>query len=156
MNIQPHITGSTILKIIFIGLTLVSFSSHSSRAEDQKSTDSKPYEGHLECAKPKDCKVDLSITRGQRAFSQCQVCHGLDGAGSTIAPSLLDKLQELDKQQFVDVVTNGKQGQIGVMPAWKENPNVMKYLDDLYAYLLARSDGQLQAGRLERYDQKNR
>ena len=52
----------------------------------------------------------------------------------------------------MDVVANGYQGQIGVMPPWKENPNVMKYVDQLYAYLKARADGVLPAGKLKRYD----
>ncbi|MEZ5594433.1 MAG: cytochrome c [Gammaproteobacteria bacterium] len=116
----------------------------------------KPYTDHMQCEKNsdgnKECKIDLWMTRGFRAFSQCQVCHGLDGSGSTIAPSLLDKLQDIDKDRFYDVVTHGYQGQIGVMPAWGENPNVMKYIDNLYAYLLARSDGELPAGKIKRYD----
>ncbi len=110
-----------------------------------------PYEGHIRC-EGGDCKVDLWMIRGFRAFSQCQVCHGLEGQGSTIAPSLLDKLKEIDKARFVEVVTNGYQGQIGVMPGWKENPNVMDYMEQLYAYLKARSDGTLPGGRPTRYD----
>ncbi len=109
------------------------------------------YEEHIQCAEGK-CKVDLWLVRGYRAFSQCQVCHGLDGTGSTIAPSLLDKMREIDHARYVEVVTNGYQGQVGVMPPWKDNPNVMKYIDQLYAYLMARADGTLPAGRLERYD----
>ena len=116
----------------------------------------KPYTEHVQCEQnsegKQECKIDLWLTRGFRAFSQCQVCHGLDGSGSTIAPSLLDKLKEIDKDRFYDVVENGFQGQIGVMPGWKENPNVMKYIDNLYVYLLARSDGALPGGKLQRYD----
>lgn len=111
----------------------------------------KPYSEHVQCDGG-DCKIDLWLTRGARAFSQCQVCHGLDGNGSTIAPSLLNKLHEIGKERFYDVVTHGYQGQIGVMPAWKENPNVMKYIDNLYVYLLARADGVIPAGKLQRYD----
>ena len=33
-------------------------------------------------------------------------------------------------------VQNGFQGQIGVMPAWKDNPNINKHFEDLYNYLL--------------------
>ena len=111
------------------------------------------YDGHVQCGDDgKNCKIDLWLTRGYRAFSQCQVCHGLDGSGSTIGPSLLDKLKEIDHARFVEVVTNGYQGQIGVMPAWGENPNVMNYIDQLYAYLMARSDGVLPGGKLQRYD----
>ena len=52
----------------------------------------------------------------------------------------------------MQVVVNGYKGQIGVMPAWSENPNVMKYIDALYAYLKARSDGVIPAGKVPRYD----
>lgn len=112
----------------------------------------KVYSDHVQCSDGEACKIDLWLTRGYRAFSQCQVCHGLTGEGSTIAPSLIDKLQEIDRERFDNVVTNGYSGQIGQMPGWKENPNVMNYIDQLYAYLMARSDGVLPGGRLERYD----
>ncbi len=111
----------------------------------------KPYEGHVKCDS-QPCQIDLFMTRGFRAFSQCQVCHGLDANGSSFAPSLNEKLKEIDRARFDEVVTNGYQGQVGVMPPWKENPNVMKYLDQLYAYLKARSDGVVPAGKLKRYD----
>lgn len=110
-----------------------------------------PYEGHVNCDS-QPCQIDLYLTKGFRAFSQCQVCHGLDANGSSFAPSLNDKLKEIDRARFDDVVINGYQGQIGVMPGWKENPNVMKYMDELYAYLRARSDGVIPAGKLKRYD----
>lgn len=113
------------------------------------------YDDHIQCETTdgaKTCKIDLWLTRGYRAFSQCQVCHGLDGSGSTIGPSLLDTLREIDRARFMEVVANGVTGQIGVMPPWKENPNVMKYVDQLYAYLKARADGVLPGGKLKRYD----
>ncbi len=117
--------------------------------------DPPPYEGHIQCesdGERRECQIDLWLTRGYRAFSQCQVCHGLTGAGSTIGPSLLDLLQEIDDERFIEVVANGMEGQIGVMPAWGTNPNVMNYIEQLYAYLKARSDGVLPSGRLKRYD----
>ena len=113
------------------------------------------YEGHIQCetpGAPATCKIDLWLTRGYRAFSQCQVCHGLDGSGSTIGPSLLDLLEEIDHARFMEVVTKGMQGPIGVMPGWENNPNVMKYVDQLYAYLKARSDRVLPGGKIKRYD----
>ena len=115
-----------------------------------------PYDGHIQCeteGDPRSCRIDLWLTRGYRAFSQCQVCHGLDGSGSTIGPSLLEKLDgDVNRERFMDVVANGYQGQIGVMPPWKENPNVMRYVDQLYAYLKARADKVLPAGKIKRYD----
>lgn len=110
----------------------------------------KPYEGHVKC-EGGTCKVDTFLIKGFRTFGQCQVCHGIDGGGSTIAPSLLAKLQQLDHTTFVDRVTNGFKGQIGVMPPWKDNPNIMNNVENLYAYLKARSDGVIPAGNLERF-----
>ena len=118
-------------------------------------TEPPPYDGHIQCeteGDPGTCQIDLWLTRGYRAFSQCQVCHGLTGDGSTIGPSLVRKLREIDLDRFMEVVVNGYEGQIGVMPGWGTNPNVMNYIDQLYAYLLARADGVLPAGRLKRYD----
>lgn len=117
----------------------------------QSATGDKPYAGHVECDQ-KPCKIDIYLTRGFRAFSQCQVCHGLDGNGSSFAPSLVDRLKEIDQARFLEVVTNGYTGQVGVMPGWKTNPNVMKWTAQLYAYLKARSDAVLPSGRLERFD----
>lgn len=113
-------------------------------------TGAKPYEGHVKC-EGGTCKVDTFLIKGFRTFGQCQVCHGIDGGGSTIAPSLLAKLQQLDHTTFVDRVTNGFKGQIGVMPPWKDNPNIMNNVENLYAYLKARSDGVIPAGNLERF-----
>jgi len=110
------------------------------------------YKEHIQCVEGEACKIDLYLTRGYRAFSQCQVCHGLDATGSSFAPSLTATLKEIDKELFVERVSNGFTGQIGVMPPWKENPNVMKYIDNLYDYLKARSDGAIPGGKLKRYD----
>jgi hypothetical protein len=110
-----------------------------------------PYEGHVQC-EGKDCQIDKFMVKGFRTFGQCQVCHGMDGAGSTFAPSLLERLSVLDKETFMDRVTNGFKGQIGVMPAWGENPNVMKNVENLYAYLKARSDSVIPPGNLQRFD----
>jgi mono/diheme cytochrome c family protein len=112
----------------------------------------KIYSDHVQCNEGEACKIDLHLTRGYRAFAQCQVCHGLTGEGSTIAPSLIEKLQDIDQERFNEVVTNGYTGQIGVMPGWKDNPNVMNHIEALYIYLMARSDGVLPGGRLERFD----
>ena len=113
------------------------------------------YDGHVKCEETADgkvCKIDVWLTRGFRAFSQCQVCHGLDANGSSFAPSLVAALKEIDQVRFLTVVANGYKGQVGVMPPWRDNPNVMNYVGQLYAYLKARSDGVLPPGKIERYD----
>ena len=95
------------------------------------------------------CQVDKDTYIGWRTFAaQCQVCHGGSALGSTFAPSLLDRFhQRVDHARFVEVVTHGFRGQVGAMPAWKGNPNVMPHIDQLYRYLKARADGVLPAGR---------
>lgn len=100
----------------------------------------------------KDGVVDWYTFSGFRRYhSECHVCHGPDGLGSSFAPALVDSLKTVDYEQFLEIVVNGKRrasaaGQ-KVMPAFAENKNVMCFIDDLYAYLKARSDGAIGRGR---------
>lgn len=153
IHLNPQLTATF---AALIALLVVPSATNAAEAGAEK----KPYAEHVRCETDSNgvqqCKIDLYLTRGFRAFSQCQVCHGLDGNGSSFAPSLNEKLKEIDRGRFVQVVVEGYKGQIGVMPSWKENPNVMKYLDQLYLYLLARSDGAIPAGKIQRYDRKPR
>lgn len=97
------------------------------------------------------CKVDRGTYQGWRTYHAfCYQCHAQDAVGSSFAPSLVERMKQIDKQRFVHSVTNGYKGQIGVMPAWRENPNVMNKINELYSYLRARSDGVLSRGRPER------
>jgi mono/diheme cytochrome c family protein len=100
-------------------------------------------------AAAEQCVVDKATYIGWRTFAgQCQVCHGGSALGSTFAPNLLDRFHErVDHPRFVEVVLNGYRGQVGVMPAWKGNPNVVPHIDAMYAYLKARADGVLPPGR---------
>jgi mono/diheme cytochrome c family protein len=94
------------------------------------------------------CEVDKNTYIGWRTYhANCHVCHAQDAVGSTFAPSLVDKLKEIDKERFIHSVAEGYKGQIGVMPPWKDNPNVNKYFEELYAYLKARSDDALPPGK---------
>lgn len=110
---------------------------------------------HVECDDSgSNCRVNMETYIGWRMYrSQCAQCHGQDAQGSTFAPSLLDRLnQRVDYPRFVDVVTNGYRGQMGVMPAWKENKSVMEHMPNLYMYLKARADGVLDADRPKRLE----
>lgn len=100
----------------------------------------------------KDGSVDWYTFSGYRRYhSECHVCHGPDGMGSSFAPGLAESLKIMDYDQYLDIVVNGKQvaGATGqkVMPAFAENSNVMCFVDDIYAYLMARADGALERGR---------
>jgi hypothetical protein len=63
---------------------------------------------------------------------------GPNALGSTFAPSLVERLKEIDKARFMNSVENGFQGRSAWMPAWKDNPNINKHFEDLYNYLRAR------------------
>jgi hypothetical protein len=94
------------------------------------------------------CYVDGDTYIGWRTFHGfCHVCHAQDAVGSSFAPNLLDRMHEMDFELFVDRTSNGYTGQVGVMPPWKDNPNVSKRYKELYAYLKARADGALPPGR---------
>ena len=98
-----------------------------------------------------ECQVDKKTYIGWRTYHAfCHVCHAQDAVGSTFAPSLLVRLKDIDKAHFMHSVAEGYTGQVGVMPAWKENPNVSKRYEELYAFLKARSDGVLPPGRPNR------
>ena len=99
------------------------------------------------------CKVDKPTFIGWRTYhAVCHVCHAQDAVGSTFAPSLVERVGAISEERFMDVVANGYTGLIGVMPAWKDNPNVSKHYDELYSYLKARADGVLPPGRPQRLD----
>ena len=75
----------------------------------------------------------------------CYRCHGVEAMGSDIAPNLRESLRtHVNHDVFIETVTNGRieKG----MPAWKELLTTEK-MDELYAYLKARSDGRLKPGR---------
>ena len=89
----------------------------------------------------------------------CYWCHGQDASGSTFAPSLVDALKTLSHSEFENIVVNGGvvnsrpigygTNNVFVMPAEGANPNIMCFLDDIYAYLKGRSDGVIGRGRPE-------
>lgn len=105
--------------------------------------------------------VDWYTFSGFRRYhSECHVCHGPDGAGSSYAPALAETMRTTTYEQFQEVVVNGKQrvnaSANQVMPALGDNRNVMCYLDDIYVYLKARADGVVQRGRPEKREDKPR
>jgi methanol metabolism-related c-type cytochrome len=92
-----------------------------------------------------DGTVDWYTFSGYRRYhSECHVCHGPDGEGSTYAPAVKDTLRTMSYPDFLEVVINGRTvtrpDKESVMPALGTNPNVACYLDDLYVYLRARAN----------------
>ena len=99
-----------------------------------------------------DGTVDWYTFSGFRRYhSECHVCHGPDGEGSTYAPGLLELSKTTSYDDFMLVVASGREvvraDKQSKMPALGDNRNVMCYIDDIYVYLKARADGVLPRGR---------
>jgi mono/diheme cytochrome c family protein len=91
-------------------------------------------------------KVDKATFQGWKIYKQqrCETCHGPTGEGGPAFPNLLNSMKNLSKEQFQQVVLDGRKA----MPAYKGNKAVADNLDGLYAYLKGRSDGAIPAGEL--------
>ena len=106
-----------------------------------------------------DGTVDWPTFSGYRRYhSDCHVCHGPDGEGSTYAPALSNSLKTINFPDFSNVVVNGRKNvntaQESVMPSFGTNPNVMCYLDDIFVYLRARANDAIPRGRPQKHEDK--
>ncbi len=106
-----------------------------------------------------DGTVDWYTYSGFRRYhSECHVCHGPDGMGSTYAPALKDSLKTMSYADFLGVVATGRKNvsssQDNVMPAFGDNKNVVCYLDDIYVYLRARANDAVGRGRPAKHEDK--
>ena len=85
----------------------------------------------------------VHLFRVRRYHSECHVCHGPDGMGSTYAPALKESLETIELRRLPRRRRRGRKNvntaQESVMPAFGDNPNVACYMDDLYVYLRARA-----------------
>ncbi|GEO43582.1 c-type cytochrome, methanol metabolism-related [Skermanella aerolata] len=129
-------------------LVLVTGNLHAQQAEEETDPYDKPYV-------IVGGKVDPGTYNGYRRYhSSCHVCHGPDGLGGSFAPALVESLKHIGFDTFSETIANGKaqQGVTGqrVMPSFGTDQNVMLYVQNIYGYLKARSDGKLDRGRPER------
>ena len=124
------------------------------QATNAGSDGAKPYT--VECGHDPEedmtvCLVDRGTYVGWRTFhAVCHACHAQDAVGSTFAPDLLKRMREIDKAAFLNAMNEGFEGQMGVMPPWKQDPNVNRFYEELWSYLMARADGVLLPGRPKR------
>ena len=107
-----------------------------------------------------DGTVDWYTYSGYRRYhSECHVCHGPDGMGSTYAPGLTDSLKTMSYGDFLGVVASGRKNvtssQENVMPAFGSNQNVACYMDDLYVYLRARANNAIGRVRPAKHEDKS-
>jgi methanol metabolism-related c-type cytochrome len=126
------------------------------RSEDGKYYDK---DGNPTYKVQSDGTVDWFTYSGYRRYhSDCHVCHGPDGEGSSYAPALSNSLKTLSYPEFANVVVNGRKNvntaQESVMPSFGTNPNVMCYLDDIYVYLRARANNAVPRGRPQKHEDK--
>jgi len=107
-----------------------------------------------------DGTVDWYLYSGYRRYhSECHVCHGPDGMGSSYAPALKDSLKTMSYGEFLSIVAGGRKNvstaQENVMPAFGDNPNVTCYLDDLFVYLRARANDAVARVRPAKHEDKS-
>jgi methanol metabolism-related c-type cytochrome len=107
-----------------------------------------------------DGTVDWYTYSGFRRYhSECHVCHGPDGMGSSYAPALVNSLKTLSYNDFLGIVAAGRKNvntaQENVMPSFGTNANVMCYIDDIYVYLRARSNDAIDRGRPMKREEKS-
>ena len=89
-----------------------------------------------------DGKIDENTFEGWRTYNGggCGQCHGSGGSGKSVknlVESLIFKNNE--KEIFKNYITNGVPNTL--MKPHKNDGRVMENMDNLYAYLKARSDG---------------
>lgn len=128
-------------------------SASSSKQTSSGGEDGKPYVVECEDGQ-KNCKVSEDVMVGYEKFgSHCSQCHAQNAEGSTFAPSLVKRLKGMGQGRFTAAVAGGvtrldsTTGQYSVMPAWANNEDVMNHVQQIWAFLKARSDGALPAGR---------
>jgi methanol metabolism-related c-type cytochrome len=133
--------------VIFVVSGEIAFAENAVDPTAVKSEDGKYFdkEGTPTFKVAPDGTVDWYTYSGYRRYhSECHVCHGPDGMGSTYAPALTDSVKTMSYGDFVGVVASGRKNvsssQENVMPALGDNPNVACYMDDLYIYLRARAN----------------
>jgi len=93
-------------------------------------------------------KVDSNTMNGFRAWraGACDRCHGANQEGM-VGPSLIESLKSLSKEDFVKTVRDGRLDK--GMVSFSSSKMVMDNIDNLYAYLKGRSDGNITRAKVE-------
>ena len=91
--------------------------------------------------------VDPNTFKGWQTWRamDCERCHGPEQQG-LVGPSLIEKLKEISKEQFHQIVTHGVVN-MG-MPNFGGVPMIQQNWQHLYAFLKGRSDGNILPGDL--------
>jgi len=91
--------------------------------------------------------VDPNTFKGWQTWRamDCERCHGPEQQG-LVGPSLIEKLKEITKDQFHQIITHGVVN-MG-MPNFGGVPMIQQNWQGLYAFLKGRSDGNILPGHL--------
>jgi len=97
-------------------------------------------------------KVDSATMNGFRAWraAACDRCHGANQEG-LVGPSLIESLKTMSKEDFIKTVRDGRLDK--GMVSWKDSKIVMENIDNLYAYLKGRSNGDITRAHVEELKQ---
>ena len=94
-----------------------------------------------------ECTVDAKTYNGFRIYiDSCARCHG-HGTGVSTSPAADLTRRPIKYEDIHFTLYHGHEENLGVMPSWKGNCDVIPRIDELYLYLKARSDGVLPLGR---------
>jgi mono/diheme cytochrome c family protein len=97
-------------------------------------------------------KVDSKTMDGFRAWraAACDRCHGANQEG-LVGPPLLESMKTLSKDEFVETVRDGRLEK--GMVSFSSSKMVMENMDNLYAYLKGRSNGEIKRAKVEELKQ---
>src|SRR3954468_559150 len=139
--------AALVAAVLFVGPGPASAADGSGDPVAVKNEDGKYYDkdGNPTYKIAADGTVDWYTYSGFRRYhSECHVCHGPDGEGSTYAPGLKESLKTMNYGDFLGIVASGRKNvttsQENVMPAFGDNVNVSCYMDDIFVYLRARAN----------------
>ena len=140
---------------VFLRLAAISVAALGGGALAETPPAGSPAPYRIECpAEPSGaadvCRTDLATYVGRRVFGEhCASCHGADALGSSFAPALTERVRRLDESAFHDVLEHGYRGEAADLPRWGDIPDVRRYADALWAYVLARANGDLPPGPID-------
>jgi len=131
--------SKTIFSALLFASAVAAFGQAASSPTPNKAAPYKVVDGY---------KVDADTLQGFRTWrsAACDRCHGANQEG-LVGPSLINSLKTLTKDEFVQTVSKGRPNT--QMVAFSGNAEVMKNMDQLYAYLKGRSDGAITKARVE-------
>ena len=117
-------------------------------AGDEPSRPQSPQESNPTYHVVDGYKVDANTMNGFRTWraAACDRCHGANQEG-LVGPSLVNSQKTLTKEEFVKTVRDGRLDK--GMVRFSSNKMVMENIDNLYAYLKGRSQGEITRPKVE-------